>query len=138
MSRKPLASDTAMVMAAGLGRRMLPLTEHTPKPLIEVGGRKLIDYMIDHLADAGVDEIVGGLGSDIIQGGTQDDVIYGGDGNDTIDGGGGVVTMVWLLGVALNTSCVFALSHPLSSRGSSTFFWTLRHSNRPACWNAMP
>lgn len=54
MSRGPLASDTAMVMAAGLGKRMLPLTATTPKPLIEVGGRKLIDYMIDHLADAGV------------------------------------------------------------------------------------
>ena len=54
MSKGPLASDTAMVMAAGLGKRMLPLTANTPKPLIEVGGRKLIDYMIDHLADAGV------------------------------------------------------------------------------------
>ena len=54
MSKGPLASDTAMVMAAGLGKRMLPLTATTPKPLIEVGGRKLIDYMIDHLADAGV------------------------------------------------------------------------------------
>ena len=58
MSKGPLASDTAMVMAAGLGKRMLPLTATTPKPLIEVGGRKLIDYMIDHLADAGVAQAV--------------------------------------------------------------------------------
>lgn len=54
MSAQRLVSDTAMVMAAGLGKRMLPLTATTPKPLIEVGGRKLIDYMIEHLADAGI------------------------------------------------------------------------------------
>ena len=58
MSRAALVSDTAMVMAAGLGKRMLPLTATTPKPLIEVGGRKLIDYMIDHLAEAGIEKAV--------------------------------------------------------------------------------
>lgn len=58
MTTRPLVSDTAMVMAAGLGRRMLPLTEHTPKPLIEVAGKKLIDYMLEHLADAGIERAV--------------------------------------------------------------------------------
>ena len=53
-----LASDTAMVMAAGLGKRMLPLTADRPKPLVEVGGRALIDLMLDHLADAGVTKAV--------------------------------------------------------------------------------
>ena len=53
-----LASDTAMVMAAGLGKRMLPLTASRPKPLVEVGGRALIDLMLDHLADAGVTRAV--------------------------------------------------------------------------------
>ena len=57
MSRA-LASDTAMVMAAGLGKRMLPLTADRPKPLVEVGGRALIDLMLDHLADAGVTKAV--------------------------------------------------------------------------------
>lgn len=58
MSRGKLVSDTAMVMAAGLGKRMLPLTANRPKPLVEVGGKPLIDHMLDHLTDAGIEHAV--------------------------------------------------------------------------------
>jgi len=50
--------DTAMVMAAGLGKRMRPLTATRPKPLIEVNGKPLIDHVFDHLRAAGVSNAV--------------------------------------------------------------------------------
>jgi MurNAc alpha-1-phosphate uridylyltransferase len=49
---------TAMVMAAGLGKRMRPLTATRPKPLIEVGGKALIDHVLDRLRAAGVEKVV--------------------------------------------------------------------------------
>ena len=53
-----LASDTAMVMAAGLGKRMRPLTASQPKPMVRVGGKPLIDHALDRLNDAGVEKAV--------------------------------------------------------------------------------
>jgi MurNAc alpha-1-phosphate uridylyltransferase len=53
-----LASDTAMVMAAGLGKRMRPLTASQPKPMVRVAGKPLIDHALDRLDEAGLAKAV--------------------------------------------------------------------------------
>jgi MurNAc alpha-1-phosphate uridylyltransferase len=49
---------TAMLLAAGLGTRMRPLTDDTAKPLLELGGRALIDHALDRLEEVGVETVV--------------------------------------------------------------------------------
>src|SRR5690606_24867892 len=56
--QQEIESMKAMILAAGFGERLRPLTEQTPKPLLQVGGKPLIQYHIESLASAGIRQIV--------------------------------------------------------------------------------
>ena len=56
--RPAFVPSHSMVLAAGLGLRMRPLTQNVPKPLLEVGGATMLDHALDRLEDAGVTDVV--------------------------------------------------------------------------------
>src|SRR5215467_1264047 len=103
MSVKP---TKAMVLAAGLGLRMRPLTDHLPKPLVRVAGRPLLDHVLDKLGTAGVGEAVVNvhyLPDQIIEHTASHKsprVIISDERNQVLGTGGGVVKALPLLGPA--------------------------------------
>src|SRR5205085_7371807 len=96
----------AMVLAAGLGKRMRPLTDTVPKPLVKVAGRALIDYTLDRLADAGVETAVVNVHyfADTIEkhvkSRTRPKIVISDERAELLDTGGGVVKALPLLGDA--------------------------------------
>jgi N-acetyl-alpha-D-muramate 1-phosphate uridylyltransferase len=102
----PVKPAKAMVLAAGLGLRMRPLTDHLPKPLIRVAGRALLDHVLDKLGGAGVDEAVVNvhyLPDQIIDhtaSRKSPRVIISDERNQVLGTGGGVVKALPLLGAA--------------------------------------
>jgi len=97
------APKTAMVLAAGLGQRMRPLTDKMPKPLIEVRGRAMLDTIFDRLEDAGITKVVVNLhylGEMIevhLKGRTTPEVVFSKE-EDLLETGGGVTKALPLLG----------------------------------------
>ena len=95
-----------MILAAGLGVRMRPLTEKIPKPLVPVAGKPLLDHVLDRLADAGVTKAVVNvhyLPDQIIQhvaDRAQPHVIISDERDVVLGTGGGVVKALPLIGDA--------------------------------------
>ncbi|WOJ92985.1 nucleotidyltransferase family protein [Congregibacter variabilis] len=95
----------AMLLAAGKGERMRPLTLTTPKPLLRVAGKPLIDYHIESLVKAGVDNIVinvSWLGQQIVEhcgdGGRWDCAIRYSREEEPLETAGGIIQALPLLG----------------------------------------
>lgn len=101
------APKTAMVLAAGLGTRMRPLTDDRPKALVEVGGRALIDHVLDRLADAGVEKAVVNvhwfadrLEAHLAARGRGPDIVISDERTELLETGGGLKKAALLLGDA--------------------------------------
>lgn len=96
----------AMILAAGRGERMRPLTDKTPKPLLTVAGKALIEYHIEALAKAGITELVincAWLGQKIIDklgDGKQYgvNIVYSDEGQQALETAGGIIHALDLLG----------------------------------------
>ena len=103
MPAKPVS---AMVLAAGLGVRMRPLTDNMPKPLVSVAGKPLLDHVLDRLAEVSVTTAVVNvhyLPDQIVQhvkGRTAPRVIISDERDVVLGTGGGVVKALPLLGDA--------------------------------------
>ena len=104
--KPPTTPDHAMVLAAGLGTRMRPFNGHIPKPLVEVGGKALIDCVLDRLAAAGVERVVINvhhLAEQIerhVQGRTRPRIIISDEREAIMGTGGGVAKALPALGDA--------------------------------------
>jgi MurNAc alpha-1-phosphate uridylyltransferase len=94
----------AMVLAAGRGERMRPITSTMPKPLVKVAGQAMLDFVLDRLADAGVTRAVVNvhyLGDQIVQhlaARTRPQIVISDERAELLDTGGGVVKALPELG----------------------------------------
>jgi MurNAc alpha-1-phosphate uridylyltransferase len=116
---------TAMLLAAGLGTRMKPLTDSRPKPLIDVGGRTLVDRVLDKLVAQGVTRAVVNVHyfpdmlAEHVRRRTDIEVIISDERDEVLETGGGVIKALPLLGddpfFVINTDVTWATA------GDSTF-----------------
>jgi MurNAc alpha-1-phosphate uridylyltransferase len=101
-----LTPKTAMVLAAGLGTRMHPLTDRMPKPLVQVAGKALLDHVLDRLADTGVERAVVNVHHfaeqiiDHVESRAQPRIVISDERGLLLDTGGGVVKALTELGAA--------------------------------------
>lgn len=118
------APSVAMILAAGLGTRMRPLTDTCPKPLLPVAGQPMIDRVLDQAAEAGVRRAVvnlhylGRMIRDHLAARATPEVVFSEEQPQILDTGGGIVQALPLLGPApfftANSDAVWAGPNPLA------------------------
>ncbi len=110
--------DRAMILAAGLGSRMRPLTDDRPKPLVRLMGRPLIDHLLDEFTEARISKLVVNLHycADLLETHLRQhhgfDIRFSDERDALLDTGGGVRQALPLLGLSpffiLNTDSLWA------------------------------
>ncbi len=124
MPAKTNIPKVAMVLGAGLGKRMRPITDTTPKPLVHVGGKALIDWGLDSLVDAGVTRAVVNVHylADKLEAHlrtrTDLDIVFSNEREALLESGGGIIKALPLLG-----------SEPFYLVNSDTFWLDNKRSN---------
>ncbi len=113
-----------MILAAGLGTRMRPLTDTCPKPLLRLGGRPMIDLALDHAVAAGVRRAVvnlhylGGMIRDHLARREAPEILYSDEQPEILDTGGGIAQALPLLGAtpfyAINSDAIWVGPNPLA------------------------
>jgi MurNAc alpha-1-phosphate uridylyltransferase len=131
MSSKMTMPKTAMLLSAGYGKRMRPLTDDKPKPLIEVGGRTMLDRALDRMVDAGVEKVVvnlhykGAMIRDHLADRKDVEILFSEE-ETLMETGGGVKQALKLLGkgpfIVANSDTVW-LDGPSSALGRMAVEW---------------
>ncbi len=142
----PAPGLRALILAAGRGQRMRPLTDHTPKPLLALAGKPIITWQIERLRDAGIVDLVinlGWLGAHIPAAlgdgralGVH--IAYSEEPQDAYETGGGIATALPLLGGAgaapfvvvsgdIHTDFDYARLHATAARIAAAPHTTLAH-----------
>jgi N-acetyl-alpha-D-muramate 1-phosphate uridylyltransferase len=104
VSQPSRAPKTAIVLAAGLGKRMLPITATMPKPLVKVAGESLIDFALDRLHEAGIETVVVNVHhfADMLEAHVRTRsiprIVVSDERNELLETGGGVKKALPLLG----------------------------------------
>jgi len=117
--------SSAMILAAGLGTRMRPLTDTCPKPLLPLLGRPMIDLALDHAERAGVRRAVvnlhylGGMIREHLAGRSAPEILFSEEQPEILDTGGGIAQALPLLGAApfyaVNSDAIWVGPNPLEA-----------------------
>ncbi|GMG82913.1 nucleotidyltransferase family protein [Paralimibaculum aggregatum] len=135
------ALRAAMVLSAGFGTRMRPLTEHMPKAMVPVAGRALVDRALDRVAEAGIPRAVvnlhymGAMLRSHLAGRASPEIAFSEEQPEILDTGGGIRQALPMLGAApffaVNSDAVWAGANPLDRLRAA---W----GGEPACLLLVP